>query len=325
MTDEDRSYERLTPDDLGHLAAIAKDAQAARFARRPRWRPYADRVLCVALCQGAARHYVDGHNGVKDFDVYTFYAEHPTGPFPSRWLTNADFGPSRFGRYPADPERFQGRRVDLLGRSLAVLPDVDPVEAVRHYLASRRTETARHLARKAVVLLEPEELRGEVIWPNARSSTNNETQVSQARISAAPADAGPTAIEKLEALGVRGILWQLARDGQLTDVRCEMPQCYCFRGRSYFEPRSARSDWEPTADHYPRLKAHGGHLTPDNVRLGHRLCNRRDYQWRMKINVMLGKRMSLEEIAETLNAENVPTIHGTNKWTAASVRKAFVS
>lgn len=69
----------------------------------------------------------------------------------------------------------------------------------------------------------------------------------------------------------------------------------------------------------------GGHLTPDNVRLAHRLCNRRDYTWRKKINALLGKRMSLEEIAEKLNAEKVPTIHGTNRWTAASVRKAFVS
>ena len=70
---------------------------------------------------------------------------------------------------------------------------------------------------------------------------------------------------------------------------------------------------------------HGGHLTPDNVRLAHRLCNRRDYWWRVKINAMLGKRMSLEAIAEKLNAEKVPTIHGTNRWTGASVRKAFVS
>jgi hypothetical protein len=142
---------------------------------------------------------------------------------------------------------------------------------------------------------------------------------------AAPADAGETPVEKLEALGVRGILWQLARDGQIIDVRCEMPQCYCFRGRSYFEPRSTLSKWSPTADHYPRLKMHGGHLTPDNVRLAHRLCNQRDYIWRKKINALLGKRMSLEEIAEKLNLENVPTIHGTNRWTAASVRKAFVS
>jgi hypothetical protein len=155
---------------------------------------------------------------------------------------------------------------------------------------------------------------------------NDEEQVPHARPPAAPADAGQTPVEKLKALGVRGILMQLARDGQLVDVRCEMPQCYCFRGRRHFEARSTRPcDWEPTADHYPRLKMHGGHLTPDNVRLAHRLCNRRDYWWRVKINAMLGKRMSLEEIAEKLNAEKVPTIHGTNRWTAASVRKAFVS
>ena len=132
-------------------------------------------------------------------------------------------------------------------------------------------------------------------------------------------------LRSLRRLGVRGILRQLARDGQIVDVRCEMPQCYCFRGRRYFDPRSPGSDWTPTADHYPRLKMHGGHLTPDNVRLAHRLCNQRDYVWRMKINAMLGKRMSLEEIAEKLNAQKVPTIHGTNRWTASSVRKAFVS
>src|SRR5436305_1803816 len=82
--------------------------------------------------------------------------------------------------------------------------------------------------------------------------------------------------------------------------RCEMPQCYCFRGRRYFDERGTHSDWEPTADHYPRLKMHGGHLTPDNVRLAHRLCNRRDYEWRTRINAMLGKRMSLEKIADQL-------------------------
>jgi len=40
---------------------------------------------------------------------------------------------------------------------------------------------------------------------------------------------------------------------------------------------------------------------------------------------MLRKRMSLEEIAADLNARKVPAIHGTNTWTSASVRKAFVS
>src|SRR4051794_8899521 len=154
---------------------------------------------------------------------------------------------------------------------------------------------------------------------------NDEEQFLQAKIAAAPGGdkAGP--VEMLEALGVRGILSQLARDGQLIEVRCEMPQCYCSRGRRYFDPRPTGSEWSPTADHYPRLKMHGGHLTPDNVRLAHKLCNQRDYIWRKRINAMLGKRMSLEQIAQKLNAEKVPTMHGTNRWTVASVRKAFVS
>jgi hypothetical protein len=148
----------------------------------------------------------------------------------------------------------------------------------------------------------------------------DEEKVPQARTSAAPADAGETPVERLQALGVRGILLQLPRDGQIVDVRCEMPQCYCSRGRHYFEPRSTLSKWSPTADHYPRLKMHGGHLTPDNVRLAHRLCNQRDYIWRKKINAMLGKRTSLEEIAEKLNLEHVPTIRGTNSIAKAPMR-----
>lgn len=165
MDDAARSYERIVREDLDRLAAIARSDRQARFERRPRWRPYADRILCVALCQGAALHFVDGRNGVKDFDVYTFYAEHSVGAFPSRWRTQVDFGPSRFGRYPGDPDSFGGRRVDLIGRSLDASPDADPVEAVRRYLRAARTETARQLASKAVVLLDPEPLRGQVIWP----------------------------------------------------------------------------------------------------------------------------------------------------------------
>ena len=142
---------------------------------------------------------------------------------------------------------------------------------------------------------------------------------------AAGGGVGRSAAEELRGLGVKGVLVQMAERGQLLAVKCEMPQCYCFRGRRYFEPISPGADWMPTADHYPRLKMHGGRLTPDNVRLGHRLCNQRDYIWRMTINAMLEKRMSLEEIAEELNVEKIPTIHGADRWTATSVRKAFVS
>ena len=138
-------------------------------------------------------------------------------------------------------------------------------------------------------------------------------------------DTRASVVERLEELGVGGILLRLAQDGQIVDVRCEMPQCYCRRGRRYFDPKSTRSDWSPTPDHYPKLKMHGGHLTADNVRLAHLRCNQRDYEWRSRINAMLRKRMSLEEIAARLNEKKVPPIHGTNRWTAPAVRKAFVS
>ena len=131
-------------------------------------------------------------------------------------------------------------------------------------------------------------------------------------------------MKKLEELGVRGILRQLAQNGQIVELRCEMPQCYCSRGRRHFDPNLPGFKWSPTADHYPTLKSKGGHLTPDNVRLAHKFCNHHDFTRRAKINAMLGTGMSLDEIAAELNAQNVPTIHGTNRWTVPpSARHSF--
>jgi hypothetical protein len=161
----ERSYAQITDADLSRLSKLAADDRAGRFTRKPRWLVYAGRVIAVALCQGAASHYVDGRTGVKDFDVYTFYAEHPEGPFPYRWRTNGDFGPSHFGRRDGEPETYRGRRIDFIGRSLDERVDADAVEAVTRYLSEARTGTARHLSEKAVVLFDPPELRGQVVWP----------------------------------------------------------------------------------------------------------------------------------------------------------------
>ena len=104
----------------------------------------------------------------------------------------------------------------------------------------------------------------------------------------------------------------MAQRGQIIELRCEMPKCYCHKGRGYFEPRSTPlPDWAPSPDHYPRLKADGGQLVPWNVRLSHVLCNREDYGWRMRIRRMLEKGMSLEEIAENLNHKGIRRPHGT--------------
>jgi hypothetical protein len=75
-------------------------------------------------------HFLDGHNGVKDLDVWTFYAQHPEGDFPRRRRGKSDFGVSELGRHPEDVG-FVGRRVDLIGRSLDAKPQDDPLHAVR--------------------------------------------------------------------------------------------------------------------------------------------------------------------------------------------------
>ena len=102
--------------------------------------------------------------------------------------------------------------------------------------------------------------------------------------------------------------------------------CYCPNGRGCFDPRSTPlTDWAPSPDHYPRLKADGGQLVPWNVRLSHVRCNNLDYGWRMRIRTMLEKGMSLEDIAENLTRKQIRKPDGKSKWSAKAVRKAFVS
>lgn len=133
-------------------------------------------------------------------------------------------------------------------------------------------------------------------------------------------------LQRLEDLKVRGEIVRMARRGQLHEVRCEMATCYCSKGRGHFDPRSTpMKKWALNADHYPRLKVDGGTLTPGNIRLAHVLCNREDYSWRIRIRKLLDSGQSLDDIAEYLNNKKLRAPHGTGHWSAAAVRKAYVS
>jgi hypothetical protein len=189
-----RSRARLTHEHLRRLAALAEEDHA--FFTRPGGRPeYEARRLAVALAQGAALHYLDGRNGVKDLDVWTFYAAIPGKRFPAdKRMRHADFGPSSLGRqtyalHAADSERqralwqhwsaaYTGRRVDFCIRALPVQADA-PINSVigvlQEWLARGAQSTAAdkpsagHLAKKAVVLLYPDSHRGYVVWPPGRN------------------------------------------------------------------------------------------------------------------------------------------------------------
>lgn len=170
--DSDRSLARIEIADLLRLAALAADAEAELFRRNPRGSGrYAGRLLARALCQGAALHYVNRSDGVKDFDVWSFYTQYDDWPFPARWRGTRDFGPSKFGRYSGDPPRYSGRRIDFLGRSLPAEAGADPADVLRRYLAARRTGSAKALAAKAVVLIDPQNRAGEIVWPIASDAS----------------------------------------------------------------------------------------------------------------------------------------------------------
>jgi len=165
MPNAERSYERIDPVDLARLSDLATRDREEFFAQKPQMHQiYGARLIFVALCQGAALHYVDGKTGVRDFDVWSFYSAHPEKALPARRKRTVDFGPSKFGRHPAD-ERFLGRRVDLFLRSIPSRPEASAIESLRAYLSLAATQSAKELSKKAVVLIDPHHLRGQVVWP----------------------------------------------------------------------------------------------------------------------------------------------------------------
>jgi hypothetical protein len=162
----ERSSERITRGDLKRLARIAAHEREDFFSRHPEFAIlYRKRLLCTALGDDAALHYLNGVTGVSEFSVWSFYAAHPEAPFPFRRAGRADFGQSRFGRAADAPEGYVGRPVALHGRSLDVTPGSGPVEALQRYLKAGATRSSRELAQKAVVLIEPELLLGAEVWP----------------------------------------------------------------------------------------------------------------------------------------------------------------
>ncbi len=159
MKTSERSFEKIMDEDLKKLASIAATDRRDFLSCNPQ---YTGDFLCSALCQGAALHFVDGKNGVKDFDVWSFFAVKKGVPqIPYRRHASADFGESKFGKCPGDS--LKGRRVDIFGRSIE--RNGNAIESLQRYLRDRPTRSAYFLAKKAAVLLEPANVRGTTIWP----------------------------------------------------------------------------------------------------------------------------------------------------------------
>ena len=67
----ERSVKRIGKVHLKALGKIARDDISSLLSKSDRFRrAYRGRLFAITLCQGAATHYLDGKNGVKDFDVW---------------------------------------------------------------------------------------------------------------------------------------------------------------------------------------------------------------------------------------------------------------
>ena len=176
-----RSYEQMQVEDLRRLAVIAlKNLNKWTNAHRTKYGWCENHLLLVCLCQGSAEHYVRGEHGIKDFDVWAFYEQQQgEKPFPWRRRSAEDYGPSRFGRHP-DEKRYTGRRIDIMGRSIARLATEDAEDAILAWLHSKR-RSAGHIVRKPVAVLYPEQDCGRVLWILRRAPAN-EANTSKRRM-----------------------------------------------------------------------------------------------------------------------------------------------
>jgi hypothetical protein len=180
--DVERSAEPITGRDLEELYAGSMECLSDYFVwgKGRKWQALYDigQPIAVALCQGAAMHYFDKINGVKDFDVWFFY------PFnqrhlPYRTIWSWDYANPKFGRHPGTPG-YHGRRVDVVVRSIKNFTQEDPVATLLKFLRQEDTVSSRELAKKAVVLLAPEPLIGRVVWyPQKDRNRLNTIQVDR--------------------------------------------------------------------------------------------------------------------------------------------------
>jgi hypothetical protein len=148
--------------ELHALTALAKAEEAAFFERNPHLvRPYRDRLIGVALCQGAALQYLRRGYGVNDFDVHFFYSQNPQKPKLTRARKRMHAHVGRFENMPVDFLR------TVVPARVRVARTAGRLAYLEAFLEQRPTPNARHLAEKAVVGLMPKGIFGVIIWQPA--------------------------------------------------------------------------------------------------------------------------------------------------------------
>ena len=152
---ESRTFEKITRRDLSKLLTVGKNVESRFFDNNPHLARFRNKLVLIALCQGAADHYCDGTTGIDDYDLWFFY-EH---------LRDIRMPPRGYLRkiHPG-LNCYKDKRVDVMRRSASAFKKGDVKASISRYLTNPINPTPRCLSQKAVIGLCPPEVMGEKLW-----------------------------------------------------------------------------------------------------------------------------------------------------------------
>ena len=154
---------QITKGDLAELLRGSQEKFGNNVNARPGSQLHkvhsGQKPVAIALCQSAAMHYHKGATPYGDFDVFLFYDKSkPRGKEKLHPARNTRRWCYENAKYPCGDIQVDVlvRRIDVVGKN--------PAEIIRHFLETKPSLTAHHLAESAVVLLHPPAQLGKVIW-----------------------------------------------------------------------------------------------------------------------------------------------------------------
>ena len=165
----EKSFEPITEQDLKELVKLTLIEHETFFKRKPEYESfYKNTLLAIVLGQGASSHYRDGKYGIKDFDIYIFYKEHPE---KRMWIR-------RVKKIKSNLEKFGNPNVDFMRKAIKtkyIDGNEDNIEKIiLRFLSESKTQTAKFLTiwvkkeknrtRNIIVGLYPESIFKKILW-----------------------------------------------------------------------------------------------------------------------------------------------------------------
>jgi hypothetical protein len=168
----ERSYLEIQRQHLEKLRDVTKERIRRFFENNLRQAIFKDKLFAIVLIQGAALHFLDLTNGIKDFDILLIFRESNAVSNNSvkhifvRRLT-CDSSMPEFGRYPRDnPNKFPNRHVDIFLREIEnnYLAGNDILQGLKNYFKNKQSTSFDHWRAKPVIGIWPEEILEKIIW-----------------------------------------------------------------------------------------------------------------------------------------------------------------